>query len=183
MLIDHDINSPIRILLLGSDTDIGETFLYTTDSLNEFVVTAITIDNFLAMDFSVAKGVIENDEYDFIIDTVSVSKSLPSNYINLIEDVNEWASSKHVDVVMLSNSHVFSGITDHSYEESDEPDGKEKYSQRLIRVEKTFLSNDCNIILRTGWLFDSHVHNNDVSKGSLLDKRNNFLVFVLFHQP
>lgn len=175
MLVDRDINSPIRLLLLGSDSDIGETLFRHTQSLSEFEVTSLKVDDLLAANFlnthEQTNGVLTKD-YDFIVDAISMNKSLPMHYIEHTTHIKKWAEYKHADVMMISSSQVFSGEIDHSYEEDDTPDSQDKYGQRLAEIEQIFLANENNIVLRSGWLFGD--------EGKIVnDQSNNFVKDII----
>ncbi|TBR44947.1 dTDP-4-dehydrorhamnose reductase [Marinomonas agarivorans] len=167
LLTDRDINSPIRVLLLGSDTDIGTTFLQHANALTEFSVTPIDSQTFLA-----DQGWHEDQQetYDFLVDALSVGKPFASNYLEKITELQQWAERNSIHAIMLSSVQVFSGMTDHSYEETDTPDNDSKYAQNLIQIEQRFLSYHENIVLRSGWLFGG---TGNFSQGPT-NKENNF---------
>lgn len=152
MLADRDINSSIRVLLLGSDTDVGNAFLQCTNTLPEFTVTSVDTNTFLEkQDWE--SDLLEQGKYDFLIDSLSLGRTFASTYVEKMTELQRWTENNNIYVIMLSSAQVFSGATDHSYEEDEQPDNDDKYARHLIAVEQIFLANKENIVLRSGWLF------------------------------
>jgi len=148
---DQDINSPIKILLLGSDSDVGEAFLDFAQPLAEFEIAPLSMDVVLKTSLPLP----DNENYDFIVDAMSIDRIFSKNYVELINEYSQWALKSNTTILMLSSALVFSGSKGSSYNESDEPDNKDKHGQVLAKIEKMILKHDDNIVLRSGWLFGS----------------------------
>lgn len=149
MLVEKDINSPIKILLLGGDSEVGEVFLHCIDPLAEFDVTHLSTADLLQSGFSED----EQQSYDCIVDAVSL-EGLPSKQnMDIVSCYTQWASKLSIRVLMFSSVEVFSGLKGSNYSESDEPDSQTKAGKVLAQVEEIVLKNPENIVLRSGWLF------------------------------
>ncbi|TYL47192.1 SDR family oxidoreductase [Marinomonas sp. IMCC 4694] len=145
-----DINAPIRILLLGSGTEVGSSLLQLSEQKNEF--------EWLCPDESVLLDVTKRSEldalqYDVVIDALSLRHALQSDSKKLQATLSYLSEKNNATLIMLSSARVFAGNKSVPYAEVDVPDGLEPYAQALIETEVIVLKNPNNIVLRTGWLF------------------------------
>ncbi|NVK73947.1 dTDP-4-dehydrorhamnose reductase [Marinomonas sp. CT5] len=146
----QDINAPIRILLLGSNTEVGSSLLNLSEQKNEF--EWLCPDESLLLDLE-RRAELEAMKFDVIIDALSLRYALQSDYSKYLSVLRYFSEQKTTPLIMISSARVFSGNKDAPYTESDKPDGEEPYALALIEAESIVLSNPNNIVLRTGWLF------------------------------
>lgn len=144
---EKDINAPIKILLLGSDTNIGEELLSFSAELNEFSLTSLTQENFYQTQFSVNSF----EHYDVVLDALSVGAD--SGDYAQIKACNMMLQEADVSMFMLSSVEVFSGDKGAAYDENEVPDAKTAKGKQLAEIEQQVLKDDNSIVLRSGWLF------------------------------
>ena len=144
---EKDINAPIKILLLGSDTNIGEEFLSFSTELNEFSLTSLTQENFYQTQFSVSSF----EHYDVVLDALSIGADA-GDYAQ-IKACNIMLQEADVSMFMLSSVEVFSGDKGAAYDENEVPDAKSQKGKQLAEIEQLVLKDDNSIVLRSGWLF------------------------------
>lgn len=148
-----DINAPIRILLLGSDTEIGSALLAFSKDQNEFEWLCPSESVLLG---SQVETELETLQYDVVIDALSLRHALQDDYSKVQHVLSLLSEKKTAPIMMISSVRVFSGEKSASYLETDEPDGTDSYAQVLIASEEIVLRHEENIVLRTGWLFSGH---------------------------
>ncbi|MFT2110202.1 sugar nucleotide-binding protein [Marinomonas sp. 2405UD68-3] len=151
MNCERDINAPIRVVLLGCDTVVGEELLLFSNNLSEFEWHTLSCSELLKHDYSTE--LLQDVGCDVIIDALSIDRSLDSRYPTFRDAVADYSAKTNTQVVMISSALVFSGDKETAYDESDLPDSQDPYSVSLSVAEKCFLSHAQNIVLRTGWLF------------------------------
>lgn len=144
---EKDINAPIKILLLGSDTNIGEELLSFSTELNEFSLTSLTQENFYQTQFSVSSF----EHYDVVLDALSIGADA-GDYAQ-IKACNIMLQEADVSMFMLSSVEVFSGDKGAAYDENEVPDAKSQKGKQLAEIEQLVLKDDNSIVLRSGWLF------------------------------
>lgn len=149
---NRDINAPIRIVLLGSDTVVGEELLLFASELAEFEWHTLSCNELFKYDY--AAGFLKDVECDVIIDALSIDRCLDSRYQKFIDALTVYSEDTRTQLFMISSALVFSGDKETAYEESDQPDSQDSYSLALIGSEQRFLSLPQNVVLRTGWLFN-----------------------------
>ena len=168
MTSERNINAPIRILLLGSDTMVGVALLAFAEGLNEFHWHTLNCAELL---HDHADGLLLADyDCDVIIDALSIDRPLDPHYPMFRQAVADVAQTKNRQVLMISSALVFSGNKETAYEETDEPDGQEDYASALVATETLLLQQPQNIVLRTGWLF-SGTHDDFVYRTIALIKQ------------
>lgn len=145
-----DINAPIRILLLGSGTEVGSSLLQLSEQKNEF--------EWLCPDESLFLDVTRRDEldalqYDVVIDALSLRHALQSDSKKLQATLAYLSEKNNATLIMLSSARVFAGNKNVPYAETDTPDSVDSYGKALIATEAIVLMSPNNIVLRTGWLF------------------------------
>lgn len=145
-----DINAPIRILLLGSGTEVGSSLLSLSKEKSEFLW--LCPDESLLLDVA-RRAELDAMQFDVVIDALSLRYALQSDDEKLQATLRYFNERASAPLIMISSARVFSGNKDAAYAETDEPDSKEPYAQALIAAESIVLSNPDNIVLRTGWLF------------------------------
>ncbi|ETX10952.1 dTDP-4-dehydrorhamnose reductase [Marinomonas ushuaiensis DSM 15871] len=146
----QDINAPIRILLLGSTTEVGSSLLQLSKEKKEF--------EWLCPEESVlsgSNGQAELDvlQFDVVIDALSLRYALQDDYGKFQSTLHYLSHREDTPFIMVSSARIFSGTKDAPYAEMDEPDSNEPYALALIEAESIVLSHPDNIVLRTGWLF------------------------------
>ncbi|QUX92866.1 dTDP-4-dehydrorhamnose reductase [Marinomonas sp. A3A] len=146
----QDINAPIRILLLGSGTEVGSSFLQLSEGKDEF--EWLCPDESLLLDVS-RRAELDAMQFDVIIDALSLRYALQNDYGKFQSSLRYLSEKSSTTLIMISSARVFSGNKDVPYAEIDVPDSSEAYAKALIEAESIVLSNPNNIVLRTGWLF------------------------------
>lgn len=149
MSTENEINAPIRILLLGSDTNIGQEFSSFSNELAEFSLTSLRQEDFLQQDFNEQSF----EQFDVVLDTLSVEAELNNDYLSQIKHCNQILLDKTISMFMLSSVEVFSGQKEVAYEEGDTPDSELEKGKRLAEIEYLVLNDEKSIVLRSGWLF------------------------------
>lgn len=150
MNITQDINAPIRILLLGSGTEVGSSLLQLSQGKAEF--EWLCPDESLLLDVD-RRAELDAMHFDVIIDALSLRYALQNDYGKFQSALRYLSEQSNTTLIMISSSRVFSGNKDVPYAETDVPDSSEAYAKALIEAETIVLSNPDNIVLRTGWLF------------------------------
>ena len=145
-----DINAPIRILLLGSGTEVGSSLLQLSKEKNEFFW--ICPEESLLLDVN-RRAELDDMQFDVVIDALSLRYALQSDYEKFQSTLQYFSDRANAPLIMISSARVFSGNKEVPYAETDTPDSTEPYAQALIAAESIVLSNPDNIVLRTGWLF------------------------------
>lgn len=145
----QDINAPIRVLLLGAESEVGAALLEFSQEQND-VSWICPQENALLGEG--ADNELASIEYDIAIDALSLRYALQNDY-GKFQKALQLLSAASAPLIMLSSSRVFSGDKEVPYVETDEPDSDEPYARMLIESESIVLQNEENIVLRTGWLF------------------------------
>ncbi len=179
MNVERGINAPIRIMLLGCDTVVGEELLLFSSDLPEIEWRALSCNELLKYDYSA--GFLKDIDCDVIIDALSIDRSLDSRYPKFRDELAHYSGETNIQIVMISSALVFSGNKETAYDETDLPDAQDPYSLSLSVSEKCFLAHSQNIVLRTGWLFSGK--NDDfvcrtidlIKKGVNLAHNDNFV--------
>lgn len=148
--ITKDINAPIRILLLGSTTEVGSSLLQLSKEKQEF--EWLCPDESLLLNAD-NRAELDAMQFDVIIDVLSLRYALQSDYGKFQSTLRYLSEQGGAPLIMISSARVFSGSKDVPYAEVDEPDSTDPYALALIEAESVVLSNPNNIVLRTGWLF------------------------------
>ncbi|ADZ92518.1 sugar nucleotide-binding protein [Marinomonas mediterranea] len=152
------VNKPIRVLLLGSDTELGEAIRDYKQVENEFQWFECATKDVVT---SLEHDTLEYD-IDFIIDTYSLRHAPENTYEEFKKLAQQKLLTLNVPVFMVSSVRVFSGDRNAAYMETDIPDAGSRYESALISMEQMLLGAERNIVLRTGWLF-SGMHDDFVS--------------------
>ena len=143
------INAPIKILLLGSDTNVGQGFIAFASDLAEFVLTPLSQASFL--EASTLDSHI--NQYDVVLDALSLNVESNDDYMAQISGFNQQVSESNIKMFMLSSVSVFTGNKGVAYEENELPDNEEKDAKQLANIESLVLADENGIVLRSGWLF------------------------------
>lgn len=146
----QEINAPIRILLLGSETEVGTSFIQLTKDKPEF--SWLCPDEALLLDPS-RREELAALSYDVAIDALSLRHALQADYEKFLATLSFLSEADKAPLIMLSSARVFSGDKGLAYTETDVPDGQSDYAKALIKAEVTVLHHPQNLVLRTGWLF------------------------------
>lgn len=146
---EQDINAPIKILLLGSDTNIGQEFLQFSSNLAEFSLTPCSQQAFNQDDF----WSLELSQFDVILDALSLDTEPKKAYLEQILACNKALLGLDTNMFMLSDVEVFSGLKGTAYDESELPDSETAKGRQLTQIESAVLNDEANIVLRSSWLF------------------------------
>ncbi|GAB3476944.1 SDR family oxidoreductase [Marinomonas epiphytica] len=146
----QDINAPIRVLLLGGETEIGTAILAYSHDRSDYEWVCPTESELLSTG---GRDLLDSLQYDAIIDALSLRNALQTDYAKYQQVLKHLSETSTAPLLMLSSSRVFSGDKAVPYSESDQPDGDDDYAQALIQSEAIVLAKEGNFILRTGWLF------------------------------
>ena len=145
----QDINAPIRVLLLGAESEIGAALLEL--SIAQGDIEWVCPQESLLLESGAAEELATMD-YDVAIDALSLRYALQGDY-SKFQATLAGISESTSPLMMISSARVFSGDKSVPYLETDTPDSEEPYAQALIQSETLVAKNPANIILRTGWLF------------------------------
>ncbi|MGO3345119.1 MAG: sugar nucleotide-binding protein [Marinomonas sp.] len=148
----QDINAPVRVLLLGAESEVGAALLAFSNEQSDIHWICPQEKVLLGED---AADELASIAYDVVIDALSLRLALQDDYSTFKETL-VLLSKGDVPVMMLSSARVFSGESNTPYLETDEPDSDDPYARMLIASESIVLSNPENIVLRTGWLFSGN---------------------------
>lgn len=169
MTKQRDINAPMKVVLLGSDTELGRAILNYYDNDFDFDWLQTPCDEVISV---LRSSIIDTQYCDAVIDAYSLRSVTQDDYQEYLETLKQVVGREQCPLMyMLSGVQVFTGDKDASYLENDEANGRSRHAKRLIEAESIVLSSDKNIVLRTGWLFsgaqDDFVSNtiNLVKKG------------------
>lgn len=146
----QDINAPIRVLLLGSNTEVGSSLLSFSEGKVGF--EWVCPDESMLLDPNQLPQ-LEAIKYDVVIDALSLRLALQDNYGKFQSTLEYLSEQTGKPLIMISSARVFSGSKDAPYAETDIPDSTDPYALALVKTESIVLSNPDNIVLRTGWLF------------------------------
>ncbi|TDO96293.1 sugar nucleotide-binding protein [Marinomonas balearica] len=152
------INKPIRILLLGSDTELGEAIRDYKQVENEFQWFECATKDVVRL---LANDDLESN-VDFVVDAYSLRHAPENTYEEFTQLVQDKLVNLNVPIFMMSSVRVFSGEQNAAYTENDIPDSDSHYENALMSMENILLNNERNVVLRTGWLF-SGMHDDFVS--------------------
>ncbi|REG84808.1 sugar nucleotide-binding protein [Marinomonas pollencensis] len=145
----QDINAPIRVLLLGAESEVGAALLELSKAQGD--IDWVCPQESLLLEHGAAQELAAID-YDVAIDALSLRYALQSDY-GKFQATLTAVSEASAPLIMISSARVFSGDNNVPYLETDTPDSAEPYAQALIQSEQLVAKNEANIILRTGWLF------------------------------
>lgn len=146
----QDINAPIRILLLGSTTEVGSSLLHLSKERQEFEWICPEESILLG---SHAKNELDALQFDVAVDALSLRYALQDDHGKFQSILRYLSDMENIPFIMISSARVFSGLKDVPYSEMDVPDSSEPYARSLIEAESIVLNRPENIVLRTGWLF------------------------------
>lgn len=146
----QEINTPIRVLLLGNNTEVGSSLLSFSEGKAGF--EWVCPDESVLLDSSRASELADL-QYDVMVDALSLRLALQNNYGKFQATLSELSERSGKPLIMISSARVFSGSKDAPYTETDVPDSQDPYALALIQTESIVLKNPDNIVLRTGWLF------------------------------
>lgn len=146
----ENINAPIRVLLLGSNTEVGSSLLELGQERSEF--------EWLCPDESVllgddAKSQLQEMQFDVAIDALSIRSALQDDFREYQSTLAYLSEEVDAPLIMISSARVFLGDKSVAYCEDDTPDGTSPYALSLIEAESIVINNSKNTVLRTGWLF------------------------------
>ncbi|WP_417552440.1 sugar nucleotide-binding protein [Marinomonas fungiae] len=147
----ENINAPMRVVLLGSDTELGRAIRQYYDNDYDFDWLEVPCHEVLA---KVSSSVLDQQYCDAIIDAYSLRSALQNDYDQYLELLGTLVLRDTCPLFyMLSGVQVFLGEKESSYLETDEPDARSRFARRLVEAEQKVLSSERHIVLRTGWLF------------------------------
>lgn len=144
-----EINAPIKILLLGSDSKIGQEFLRFSNDLAEFSLTPFTQAQFNQANFIDDKF----EQYDVVLDALSLGAKADEKYLMQIRACNQAILASDISMFMLSSVGVFKGSKETAYEENEVPDSDTNEGRQLADIERLVLIDEMSVVLRSGWLF------------------------------
>ena len=154
--MQENINAPMRVVLLGSDTELGRAIREYYDNDFDFEWLETPSDDVLQR---LSSPLLDRQHCDAVIDAYSLRSVLQNDYADYLQRLEQLVAQEHCPMVyMLSSVQVFSGDKESTYLETDEPDGRGRYALTLQQAEQIVLANDRNVVLRTGWLFSGAVN-------------------------
>jgi dTDP-4-dehydrorhamnose reductase len=152
-----DINAPISVLLLGSDTELGRALQSYYQNDYDFAWHLVPGHKVISLLFELQNQPDALAAYDAVIDAYSLRHITQNDYRDFSQYLARLMASEHYPLhYMLSGVQVFSGDKDSSYLETDVADAKGKIAKTLIEMENMVALDERHVVLRTGWLFSGH---------------------------
>ena len=159
----------MRVLILGSDTFLGEALFDFFLACGRHVIEALPLDACRWKSERQAKKALRRCACDLVVDVRIVGSSLSDIRVADIDvDRTVWlARASHRSgrgYLYLSSTQVFSGSVERLYTEDDYPDSEEPMGELLLHCE-TAVRDSCEkyLILRLGAVF-SHRSTNVVTR-------------------
>lgn len=149
--MQENINAPLRVVLLGSDTELGHAIRGYYDNDFDFDWLEIPCHQVLA---HLSTKIVDIEHCDAVIDAYSLRSATQNDYdeyLTLLEQIVDYEQT--APFYMLSGVQVFLGDKETSYLETDKPDARSRFANKLQQAEQMILRSERNIVLRTGWLF------------------------------
>ena len=155
----------MRVLILGSDTPLGQALLAYLERKDRHEVTAFTRANCRWKSERQAKKAVVRSACEALVDLrVSAALDAGEDLQELDTDRCHWlakACQRNLSCYLyLSSSRLFSGKLDRLYSEQDSPDSSEKIAQSLVAAER-LVSEGCqrHLVLRLGPVFAADGNN------------------------
>jgi dTDP-4-dehydrorhamnose reductase len=161
-----------KVLLLGSDGQVGWELQRTLSVVSEVVNTTLTGKIGLALDLldtNAVSTIVREIQPDFIINAaahtavdkaeteVDLSHRLNAEAPELI---GQLAVELGARVIHYSTDFVFSGDSDRPYREEDETGPLSVYGQTKLEGEQRLLATGASaLVLRTSWVYGNYGHN------------------------
>ncbi len=159
----------MRILVVGSNTSLGEALLDFLLAQGRHTVEALVLEDCRWKSERQVKKALRRANCDLIVDVRIVAAADGGRIIHDLDiDRTLWlAKVSHRDKVgylYLSSSRVFSGTVVRPYSEDDYPDNEGVLGELLLRSETAVRDNcEMHLILRLGPVF-SHQHKNVLTR-------------------
>ncbi len=166
------IDNKPKVLLLGSDGQVGWELQRTLGLISEVVNTTLSGQGGLPLDLLDAKAVRETVRQiapDYIINAaahtavdkaeteVDLSRRLNADAPELL---GQLAAEMGAKVIHYSTDFVFSGTSDRPYREEDAASPLSVYGQTKLEGEQRLLATDADaLVLRTSWVYGNYGHN------------------------
>ncbi|MES9973358.1 MAG: dTDP-4-dehydrorhamnose reductase [Candidatus Thiodiazotropha sp.] len=166
------IDNKPKVLLLGSDGQVGWELQRTLGVISEVVNTTLSGQGGLPLDLLDAKAVRETVRQiapDYIINAaahtavdkaeteVDLSRRLNADAPELL---GQLAAELGAKVIHYSTDFVFSGTSDRPYREEDAASPLSVYGQTKLEGEQRLLATGADaLVLRTSWVYGNYGHN------------------------
>jgi dTDP-4-dehydrorhamnose reductase len=161
-----------KVLLLGSDGQVGWELQRTLGVVSELINSTLTGIGGIALDLLDTKAVdaiVRQVQPDFIVNAAAhtaVDKAETevdlSHRLNaqVPELIGRLAAELGATVIHYSTDFVFSGDIDRPYREEDQTGPLGVYGQTKREGEERLLASGANaLVLRTSWVYGNHGHN------------------------
>ncbi|MES9970383.1 MAG: dTDP-4-dehydrorhamnose reductase [Candidatus Thiodiazotropha sp.] len=161
-----------KVLLLGSDGQVGWELQRSLSVLSQVVNTTLSGEGGLPLDLldrDAVAATVQQIAPDFIINAaahtavdkaeteVDLSRRLNADAPELL---GQLGSDLGARVIHYSTDFVFSGDGDRPYREQDEPSPLGVYGQTKLEGEQRLLATGAEaLVLRTSWVYGNHGHN------------------------
>ncbi len=155
-----------RILLIGSDGQVGWELRRALAPVGQVIAASLTGQDGPAVDLSQPESVhqlFDTTAPDVVVNAaaytaVDRAESEPALALAIngtaVAIMAERAATRGIPVVHYSTDFVFSGDTDHPYREDDEPQPLNVYGQTKLAGERALLDSDAPaLIFRTAWVY------------------------------
>jgi dTDP-4-dehydrorhamnose reductase len=178
-----------KILLLGSDGQVGWELQRTLGVVSKVVNTTLTGKGGLALDLMDAKAVtttIREIQPNFIINAaahtavdkaeteIELSRSLNADAPELL---GQLATELGAMVIHYSTDFVFSGESDRPYREEDEAGPLSIYGQTKLEGEQRLMATGADaLVMRTSWIYGNYGHNFMLTMMRLFKERDQLSV-------
>ncbi|WP_316365137.1 dTDP-4-dehydrorhamnose reductase [Candidatus Thiodiazotropha sp. CDECU1] len=161
-----------KVLLLGSDGQVGWELQRTLSVISEVVNTTLSGQGGLPLDLldrDAVAATVRQARPDFIINAaahtavdkaeteVDLSRRLNADAPELL---GQLAAELGATVIHYSTDFVFSGDRDQPYKEEDETSPLSVYGQTKLEGEQRLLATGADaLVLRTSWVYGNHGNN------------------------
>lgn len=159
----------MRILIVGSDTSLGDALLDFLLSQSRHAVEVLPLEACRWKSERQAKKALRRAGCELVVDVRIMAAADGGDIIHDVDiDRTLWlAKASHrnnVGYIYLSSARVFSGSVERLYSEDDYPDNEDTLGELLLRSE-TAVRDNCeqHLILRLGSVF-SHQYSNALTK-------------------
>jgi dTDP-4-dehydrorhamnose reductase len=161
-----------KVLLLGSDGQVGWELQRTLGVIAEVVPTTLSGNGGLQLDLldsSAVTSIVRQTHPDFIINAaahtavdkaeteVDLSRRLNADVPELL---GQLASETGARVIHYSTDFVFSGDSDRPYKEEDATGPLSVYGRTKLEGEQRLLESGADaLVFRTSWVYGNYGHN------------------------
>jgi len=172
----------IKILVTGSNGQLGKTFKYISEKFPKFDFSFIGLPEFDLLDKNKLNVYFTKNPINYVINTAAYTKvdkaeeepeEANRTNINTVRNLCELSYNHTFKLIHISTDYVFDGKASKPYETHDPINPIGVYGKSKTAAEKTILNTEIDAwIVRTSWLFSPFGNNFVKTIYSLLQNRN-----------